>query len=55
MLYNLSRESSHELLYFEVGHRPRRDIREHEISSPGQWQSKDRIHVGLLGSWLKDK
>jgi hypothetical protein len=55
ILYNLSREFAHELHYFEVGHRPRRDIRKHEIASPGQWHSKHRIHVGPLGSWLKEK
>jgi hypothetical protein len=55
ILYNLSRDFAHELHYFEVGHRPRRDIRKHEIASPGKWNSKQRIHVGPLESWLKDK
>jgi hypothetical protein len=50
MLYNLSGESAHELHCFEVGHIPRRGVRKHEISSPGQLHSKHRIHVDLLGS-----
>jgi hypothetical protein len=55
ILYNLSREFAHELHYFEVDHLPRRDIRKHEIASPGQWHFKHRIRVGYLGSWIKDK
>jgi hypothetical protein len=35
IFYNFSREFPHELHYFEVGHRPRREIREHKIASPG--------------------
>jgi hypothetical protein len=50
ILYNLSREFAHDLRYFEVAHQPIRDIRKHEIASPGQWNSKHRIHVGPLGS-----
>jgi hypothetical protein len=31
---NISREFEYESHYFEVGHRPKTDIREHEIASP---------------------
>jgi hypothetical protein len=55
IFYNLSRDFAHELHYFEVGQQPRRDIREHEIASPGQWHYKDRINVGPIGSLLKEK
>jgi hypothetical protein len=48
ILYNLSREFAHELHYFEVGHQPRSDIREHQIASPGQWNSKKGFMLVLL-------
>jgi hypothetical protein len=49
IFYKLSGEFAHKLHYFEVGRLPRSGIRKHEISSPGQWHSKHRIHVGPLG------
>jgi hypothetical protein len=52
---NLATVFAHELHYFEVGHLPIRGVRKHEIASPGQWNSKDRIHVDPHGSWLKEK
>jgi hypothetical protein len=51
---NLSGEFAHRLHYFEVGHLPGSGIRKHEISSSGQWHSKNSIYTGPLGSWLKD-
>jgi hypothetical protein len=50
ILYNLLSEFAHKLYYFEVGHLPRRGIRKHQISSPGQWHSNHRILVDPLGS-----
>jgi hypothetical protein len=50
---SLSKEFAHKLHFFEVGHLPRRGIRKHEIASPGQLHSKNRINVSPIGSWLK--
>jgi hypothetical protein len=37
--YSLSKAFANKLHYFKAGHLPRRDIRKHEISSPGQWHN----------------
>jgi hypothetical protein len=55
IFYNLSREFAHELHYFEVGHLPRRGVIRNERASTKNWHSKHMIHIGSLGSWLKDK
>jgi hypothetical protein len=55
IFYNNSREFSHKLHYFRVGHLPRRGNRKHKVSSPGPWHSKPNIHVSPIGSLIKDK
>jgi hypothetical protein len=55
IFYNLYGEFAHDLHYFKVGHRPRRDIRKHEIASPGQLHSKNRINVSPTGSCINKK
>jgi hypothetical protein len=55
IFYNICGEFAHKLHYFEVGHLPRRCIRKQQVSSPGQWNSKQKLHVSTLGSLLKEK
>jgi hypothetical protein len=45
MFYNISGDFAHTLQYFKAGHLPRRDIRKQEVSSPGKWHPKHKIHV----------